>query len=142
MAKRKEMKGRMKEYLLFLPNLVRLLVDLLRDPRVSSADKAILAGTIIYVIAPIDVIPDFVPFIGQVDDAYLTAIALLRILNRAERRVIQDHWKGKIDIKELVTNISRVARFFLPKRMKNVLEGRIEPRRNLRLVKKPPAMSE
>ena len=142
MAKRKEMKGRMKEYLLFLPNLVRLLVDLLRDPRVSSADKAILAGTIIYVIAPIDVIPDFVPFNGQVDDAYLTAIALLRILNRAERRVIQDHWKGKIDIKELVTNISRVARFFLPKRMKNVLEGRIEPRRNLRLVKKPPAMNE
>ncbi|HSE97692.1 MAG TPA: YkvA family protein [Blastocatellia bacterium] len=128
MSKRGKMKARMRDLLLFIPNLLILLFKLLRDPRVSSADKAILAATIIYVIAPIDVIPDFIPFIGQVDDAYLIAISMLRLLNRADRTVVMEHWKGERDIKELVTNIARVAEYFLPKRLKNVLRGRIEPR--------------
>jgi uncharacterized membrane protein YkvA (DUF1232 family) len=132
----------MRDLLLFIPNLMRLLFALLRDPRVSSADKAILAGTIIYVIAPIDVIPDFIPFIGQIDDSYLVAISLLRLLNRANRSVVLDHWKGGYDIKELVTSISRVAEFFLPKRMKKVLQGRIEAARRLNAVPEPQAVNE
>ncbi|HYP25716.1 MAG TPA: YkvA family protein [Blastocatellia bacterium] len=127
MSKRRKKVALMKEFFLFIPNLVRLLVELLRDPRVSSADKAILAGTVIYVIAPIDVIPDFIPFVGLVDDSYLIAIATLRLLNRAEYPVVMEHWKGEHNIKELVTNIASVAEYFLPKRLKNVLRGRIEP---------------
>lgn len=127
MSKRGEMKSKMRDLLLFIPNLLRLLFRLLRDPRVSSADKAILAGTIIYVIAPIDIIPDFIPFIGQIDDSYIIAISVLRLLNRADRSIIMSHWRGERDIKELVTSISRVAEYFLPKRIKNVLRGRIEP---------------
>jgi uncharacterized membrane protein YkvA (DUF1232 family) len=123
---RREMKSRMKELLLFIPNLLWLLVGLLRDERISRADKAILAGTILYVISPLDIIPDFIPFIGQVDDAYLIAISLLRLLNRAEREVVLEHWKGSIDIKQLVTSIVMAAEYFLPARIKNVLRGRIE----------------
>jgi uncharacterized membrane protein YkvA (DUF1232 family) len=122
------MRAKMRDLLLFIPNLLILLFKLLRDPRVSSADKAILAGTVIYVIAPIDIIPDFIPFIGQIDDSYLIAISVLRMLNRADRAVVMDHWKGERDIKELVTNIALVSEFFLPKRLKNVLRGRIEPK--------------
>src|ERR1700754_4076034 len=90
--KRKKTK-KLRELLLFVPNLMKLLYDLLRDPRVSQADKAILAGVIMYVIVPIDVIPDFVPFVGMIDDSYLIAISLLRLLNRADRQVVLDHWK-------------------------------------------------
>jgi len=142
MSERREMKSVMRELLLFIPNLLRLLFALLRDPRVSSADKAILAGTIIYVIAPIDVIPDFIPFIGQIDDSYLIAISLLRLLNRASRTVVLDHWKGGYDIKELVTSISRVSEFFLPKRLKKVLQGRIEAAARLSAVPEPQAVNE
>jgi len=120
------MKARMMELLLFIPNLLWLLLGLLRDNRISRADKAILAGTILYVISPLDIIPDFIPFIGQVDDIYLIAISLLRLLNRADRETVRDHWKGSIDIKELVTSISLAAEYFLPRRIKNVLRGRIE----------------
>jgi uncharacterized membrane protein YkvA (DUF1232 family) len=116
----------MKELLLFIPNLLWLLVGLLRDDRISSADKAILAGTILYVISPLDIIPDFIPFIGQVDDIYLIAISLLRLLNRAEGEVVRDHWKGSIDIKDLVASICLAAEYFLPRKIKNVLRGRIE----------------
>src|SRR5262249_53793060 len=108
------------------PNLVALLFRLLRDPRVSQADKAILAGVILYVISPVDIIPDFIPFIGQVDDSYLVAISILRLLNRADQRVVLDNWGGAYDIKKLVSNIASVAEYFLPKRLKNVLRGRID----------------
>jgi uncharacterized membrane protein YkvA (DUF1232 family) len=133
---RREMKRKIRELLLFIPNLLRLIVALLRDPRVSSADKAILAGTIIYVIAPLDILPDMIPFIGQVDDSYLIALSVLRLLNRADRQVVMEHWPGEIDIKELVTSLARVAEFFLPNRIKNALRGRIErpAKPNLRLV--------
>src|SRR6266513_2103814 len=107
MKKKKSMK--MRELLLFIPNLMGLLIGLLRDERVSQADKAILAGIIMYVIVPLDVIPDFIPFIGQVDDAYLLAISILRLLNRADRRVVMDHWKGRRDIKELVDSNAKIA---------------------------------
>ena len=114
MSERKANKKRLRELLLFVPQLMKLLYDLLKDPRVSRADKAILAGVIMYVIVPIDVIPDFVPFVGMVDDSYLIAISLLRLLNRADRQVVLEHWKGGIDIKQLVENISNIAGYFMP----------------------------
>jgi uncharacterized membrane protein YkvA (DUF1232 family) len=127
-----QLKSRLVDLILFIPNLLFLLVAMMRDRRVSSADKSIIAGVIIYVISPLDIIPDFIPFIGQVDDSYLLAIAILRLLNRADRGVVMQHWKGQIDIKELVTNIAAIAEVFLPNRIKNVLRGRIDrPRKKV-----------
>lgn len=143
MSERRQMKSVMCGLLLFIPNLVMLLIKLLRDPRVSQADKAILAGIIMYVIVPLDVIPDFIPFIGQVDDAYLLSISILRLLNRADREVVMDHWQGEQDIKTLVGNIAVVAEYFLPKRLKNVLRGRIEPKGKSMVIRdEPAALSE
>ncbi len=139
MSEKRKMKRRMRELLLFIPNLMGLLIGLLRDERVSQTDKAILAGIIMYVIVPLDIIPDFIPFIGQVDDSYLLAISILRLLNRADRRVVMDHWKGQRDITELVDSIARVAEFFLPNPIKNVLRGRIEPKGRLSVVADAPA---
>lgn len=139
MSEQRNMRRKMRELLLFIPNLMGLLIGLLRDVRVSQADKAILAGIIMYVIVPLDVIPDFIPFIGQVDDSYLLAISILRLLNRADRRVVMDHWKGERNIKELVDGIAKVAEFFLPKPVKNVLRGRIEPKGRMTVVADEPA---
>lgn len=142
MSEQRKMKQKMRELLLFIPNLMSLLIGLLRDERVSQADKAILAGIIMYVIVPLDIIPDFIPFIGQVDDSYLLAISILRLFNRAERRIVMQHWKGQRDIKELVDNIVRIAEFFLPNPIKNVLRGRIEPKGRLSVIADAPAASE
>ena len=79
MSEARANRKKMRELLLFIPNLVGLMIGLLRDDRVSQADKAILAGIIMYVVVPIDIIPDFIPFIGQVDDSYLLAISILRL---------------------------------------------------------------
>jgi len=142
MSEQRKMKQKMRELLLFIPNLVSLLIGLLRDERVSQADKAILAGIIMYVIVPLDIIPDFIPFIGQVDDSYLLAISILRLFNRADRRIVMEHWNGQRDIKELVDNIVRIAEFFLPNPIKNVLRGRIESKGRLSVIADAPAASE
>jgi uncharacterized membrane protein YkvA (DUF1232 family) len=139
MSEARKMRKKMRELLMFIPNLLGLLIGLLRDERVSQADKAILAGVIMYVIIPLDIIPDFIPFIGQIDDAYLLAISILRLLNRADRNVVMDHWKGQPDIKELVDSIVRIAEFFLPRPVKNVLRGRIEPKGRLTVIADAPA---
>jgi len=139
MREQRAKRAKMRELLLFVPNLLGLLLGLLKDARVSKSDKAILAGIIMYVIVPLDIIPDFIPFIGQVDDAYLLAISILRLLNRADRRVVMDHWRGGTDIKELVDSISKIAEFFLPDRVKNVLRGKIEPKGRLNVMAEEPA---
>ena len=92
-----------------------------------------------YVIVPLDIIPDFIPFIGQVDDSYLLAISILRLFNRADRRMVMEHWKGQRDIKEIVDSIVRIAEFFLPNPIKNVLRGRIEPKGRLSVIADAPA---
>ena len=129
-------KVQMKDFLLLLPNFLKLLVRLMREPRVSRADKAILAATIIYVVAPIDFIPDMIPFIGQVDDTYLVAIALLRLINRTDANLVAKHWDGGMDIKRLVSSIIEVSASFLPAPIRNALTARIEIRdpRRLRAV--------
>ena len=59
--------GTMKE----LPNFLRLLGGLLTDLRVSTTDKLLVAGAVAYILLPMDFIPDFIPFLGEVDDIFL-----------------------------------------------------------------------
>ena len=63
-------------YIRQLPSFVRLLFGLIRDPRVAMLDKLLVFGAVAYIITPIDLIPDFIPFIGEVDDVYILVLAL------------------------------------------------------------------
>lgn len=106
-----------------LPRYVRLLSGLLSDGRVSIVDKLLVGAAIAYIVAPVDFLPDFVPFLGQVDDVYLLSLALQRLMTNAGRSVVLDHWSG--DAKELAMgNLRRVlsaAAFFLPTRTRRRL---------------------
>src|SRR6185503_5387610 len=67
-------------YIRQLPQYVRLLAGLARDPRVSMVDKMIVLGAIAYIVMPIDLIPDFIPFFGEIDDVYILVLALQRLI--------------------------------------------------------------
>jgi uncharacterized membrane protein YkvA (DUF1232 family) len=121
-----QMKDRMKNMLMFLPNMVKLLGKLLTDSRVPVGDKALFAGAVLYVIMPLDFIPDFLPFIGQVDDAYLVALTLLRLINRADEKIIREHWQGGGDIVSLADSIAKIAPMLLPKSVLRVLSSEVE----------------
>jgi uncharacterized membrane protein YkvA (DUF1232 family) len=121
-----ELKGRMRSFLMFLPNMVMLMGRLVKDSRVPIAEKALLAAAVVYVISPLDFIPDVFPFIGQVDDLYVVALVLLRLVNRTDETVVREHWSGGGDIVGLADSIANIAPKFLPRRISRVLTSRVE----------------
>lgn len=108
-----------------LPNFLRLLGGLLADARVALTDKLLVAGAVAYILLPLDLVPDFIPFLGEVDDIFLLVMALQRLIANAGRSVLLDHWMG--DPKDLGTlNLERVlaaAAFFLPRRVRRRLRA-------------------
>jgi len=121
-----QLKGRMRSFLMFLPNMVMLLGRLLKDSRVPKAEKALFLAAIVYVISPIDFIPDVFPFIGQVDDIYVVALTLIRLINRTNEEVVRENWSGGGDVVSLIDSIASIAPTFLPKRISRVLQNRVE----------------
>jgi uncharacterized membrane protein YkvA (DUF1232 family) len=116
---------RLKNLLLFVPNMVLLCARLLTDSRVPTTERALLAGAIVYAIIPFDLIPDMIPFVGQVDDAYLIALTLLRLLERTDPNVVREHWSGGGDVVELINAAALLAAKFLPARIRRVLSSRV-----------------
>ena len=123
---KKVAKGRMRNFLMFLPNMVRLCGGLLIDARVPVTEKALFAAAIIYAISPIDFLPDVLPFLGQVDDIYLIALTLLRLLNFTDEKIVREHWKGGGDIIPLASSIAQLAPKLLPQRVSRVLSSQVE----------------
>ena len=121
-----EMKGRLRSFIMFLPNMVMLMGRLLKDARVPMAEKALFAAAIVYVISPLDLIPDLFPFIGQVDDLYVVALVLLRLVSRSDESVVRQHWSGGGDVIALADSIANIAPKFLPPRIARVLTSRVE----------------
>lgn len=101
--------GRLKELWLFLPQLLKLLYALMRDPRVPPRNKAIVAMVAGYLLLPFDIIPDFIPFIGQADELVLVAFALDQMLNRVPEEIVLEHWEGDTDVLEVVREVLEVA---------------------------------
>jgi len=112
-----------------IPNFLKLLYGLLTDSRVNNVDKLVVAGAIAYILLPLDLVPDFIPFIGEVDDVFLLILALQRLISNAGRSVVTSYWPG--DPTELTAlNLEKIlaaCAFFLPRRMRRRLRtiGRI-----------------
>ncbi|HET7272379.1 MAG TPA: DUF1232 domain-containing protein [Rubrobacter sp.] len=83
-----------RELSTLLPNLIVLFRGLLGDPRVSRSSKAWLWFALGWLISPIDLIPEFLPVVGPLDDAIVAALVLRHVLRRTDRSVLADHWRG------------------------------------------------
>lgn len=112
-----------------IPNFLRLLYGLITDKRVAAIDKLVVAGAIAYILLPLDLIPDFIPFLGEVDDVFLLILSIQRLISNAGRAVVSQHWVG--DVSDLTAaNLERIliaCAFFLPRRMRRRLRtiGRV-----------------
>src|SRR6266496_6300350 len=83
-----------KEIALLLPNLLVLFKGLSGDPRVPRRSKALLVVGVVWVATPIDLIPEFIPVLGPLDDAVVAALILRHVIRRAGPQVVADHWHG------------------------------------------------
>src|ERR1041384_3464385 len=120
------LRSRMTNLLLIIPNLVLPCARLMVDPRVPAKERLLVAGAIVYAFAPLDFIPDMLPFVGQVDDLYLIGLTLLRLMSVSDPRVVREHWRGGGDVVELVGSATLIAARLLPKRIRRVLTSRVE----------------
>jgi uncharacterized membrane protein YkvA (DUF1232 family) len=87
-------KSQAAELAALIPNLVLLFRGLLGDPRVSRGSKAWLWFALAWLVSPIDLIPEFLPVVGPLDDAIVAALVLRHVLRATDRAVLADHWRG------------------------------------------------
>jgi len=83
-----------REIALLVPNLLILFKRLARDPRVPRGSKILLVLGAAWIASPIDLIPEFIPILGPLDDAVVAALILRHVLRTAGDAVVTEHWRG------------------------------------------------
>ena len=86
-------RGVARDVMRFIPDCVALVRDLLRDPRVPRRHKRLLGLLVGYLALPFDIVPDFIPVAGHLDDALMVALAL-RVVLRGSSELAREHWRG------------------------------------------------
>lgn len=78
----------------FVPECAALFGRLLRDPELPRRRRLVLGAVVLYLAIPFDVVPDFLPVAGQLDDAVVVALALRAVLRGAGPDLVRRHWRG------------------------------------------------
>jgi uncharacterized membrane protein YkvA (DUF1232 family) len=101
-----------------LPNLVRLMARLVGDPLLPRAAKVALAAAMVYLASPLDLIPDFIPLVGYLDDLLLASLLVDGLLNWVDRGLVLKYWPGTPDSLERVARAARLLAVWVPGRIK------------------------
>jgi uncharacterized membrane protein YkvA (DUF1232 family) len=78
----------------FVPDCIVLFRRLLADSRMPRRSRAVVIALLGYLAMPFDLVPDFIPVAGQLDDAVIVALALRAILRGGGPEMIEEHWPG------------------------------------------------
>ena len=89
-------------------DVILLLKDLARDSRVPLGGKLAAGAAAAYLVSPLDVVPDYVPRIGQLDDLGILVLALRKLLASAGHDLIRQRWRGSDDGLALVLSLAGV----------------------------------
>lgn len=84
----------LREMRSFVPDLVRLISRLARDPSVGRGTRIRLSLLLGYLAFPVDLVPDFIPVLGYADDVIVVAVALRAVVRRVGSDALTDHWSG------------------------------------------------
>jgi uncharacterized membrane protein YkvA (DUF1232 family) len=114
----------LKELLLALPRLARMFVSLAADREVPTAAKVVLAALAVYLASPIDLIPDFLPLLGYLDDVILAAVVVDGVLNFIDRPLLLRYWPGTPTSLDRVAAVARRLARWVPNRIKARIFGR------------------
>ncbi len=111
-----------KDAILVLPNLLRLIGRLLKDPRVPRRSKIALGLASAYVVSPIDLIPETIPVIGWLDDVFVLAYALNRFIERAGPEIVEEFWEGEGDVLGWIQEVLGLTSNLVPRRIRTALD--------------------
>jgi uncharacterized membrane protein YkvA (DUF1232 family) len=93
----------------FVPDCLVLFRRLIADPAVARRRKLVLGAMVVYLATPIDLVPDFLPGIGQLDDAILVALVLRYVLRAGGGGLLSQHWPGPANSLALLERLSGTA---------------------------------
>jgi uncharacterized membrane protein YkvA (DUF1232 family) len=114
-----------KDLLLLLPRLARMIAALLADRRVPASAKVALAAVALYLASPVDLIPDFIPFLGYLDDVLLVAVVVDGLLTFLDRSLLLRYWPGGAASLDTTAAVARRLARWVPRRIKaRVFGGR------------------
>lgn len=85
------------DLLRLLPDTLRLFKRLAADPEMPRRIRVVLAGLLVFLASPIDLIPDFIPVLGYADDVIITAVVLRWVTRSAGPQALATHWPGTPD---------------------------------------------
>ena len=112
-----------KEAVLAVPHLATLVASLMADHRVPAKVKATLTGVAAYLAMPFDLIPDFIPVLGYLDDLVLVILVFDGVLNQIDEAIVAEYWKGDPAMLQRLQVVSRRAARFIPYWIKRKLFG-------------------
>jgi uncharacterized membrane protein YkvA (DUF1232 family) len=119
-----------------LPQLFRLVFRLMRDPAVPRVDKLLFGAVALYMVTPLDLVPDFLGPLGWIDDFYLLGLALSRLVVAAGPDRLLEHWDGDPQaLGYLVEGVEELGTS-LPSRIRRGIRGIVSEPRRLRPKKK------
>lgn len=102
-------------------NVGRLAQGLATDPRVPARNKLIFAGVAAYVVLPVDLIPDWLPGIGRLDDLIMLCVAVDSMLNHVPKAVLDTYWEGDQKVLDGVRSVVSTAVEFVPPQLMRTL---------------------
>lgn len=94
----------------FIPDCIVLFRRLLKDPRVPRSRRFLLVGLLAYLAMPFDLVPDFLPVVGQLDDAIIVVVVLRAVLRTGGAALVVEHWPGPEASRDLVLRLAYGAR--------------------------------
>jgi uncharacterized membrane protein YkvA (DUF1232 family) len=107
---------------MMMPNIVKLIARLLKDPRVPRRAKITLGLAAAYVASPIDLIPELIPIVGWADDVLIVMFAIDSLIQRAGPDVVDELWDGPGDLLSLVRDVVGLSRNVMPKRLGQIID--------------------
>jgi len=107
---------------MMMPNIIKLIGRLLKDPRVPRRAKITLGLAAAYVMSPIDLVPEVIPVLGWADDVIIVMFALDSLIERAGRSVVEEHWDGPGDLLSLVRDVVGLSRNVIPRRLGQIID--------------------
>jgi len=96
----------LRELIAVVPDLLRLLRALVGDRSTPLDVRVVIVVLVAWIVSPIDLIPEFIPVLGPLDDAVVAAAVLRHLVRKAGSEVVYEHWRGE------PSTISRVLRLF------------------------------
>ena len=118
----------MRELVRILPLAVRMLGRLAKDTMLPRSAKIAIAAAVAYFLSPVDLIPDFIPVAGLLDDVLIAAVVIDGILGYVDRRIVLKYWPGDPASLDRIARTARWLSIWVPRRLK----ARIFSSRSLR----------